>query len=433
MKKILISMALLLCAGTIMAQDKEAMKLVQKEAKALVGEAEKIAKTLSAKVADKSATEDEQISENKKIQALLRKAIKSGGIAENKLGETYKMYSEAALAPHNLMLAHASNKEPFDTAFFYTNLKALTTAIQGEVKNTKVTKGESGNEKYINSKIDNLAKCGLYYIYAAQFNGAIKQYDKALEAYEIAMSYTNRYPEVASMVKLPVSNEQIAYYAFTVAKDAKNYDKMDELYEQAIQFEQGALGIKQMRAMSYLERGDSTAWAGYIRDITIKEPKANQDFMSSLIAYYLNKDKTEGTAELIKYCDDVIAIDPSIYVAHYGKAYQLFEGEKYDEALQAYLKCTELDPGKYDSWFQAGLCKYKPALALNSKVSSIKNQTEAKTQLAAVKKMLEEAIPYFEKARECVPDDPSKWAYELRTCYNAAGQTDKAEEMDKLM
>ena len=55
------------------------------------------------------------------------------------------------------------------------------------------------------------------------------------------------------------------------------------------------------------------------------------------------------------------------------------------------------------------------------------------TGLEETKKMFGEAIPYFEKARECTPDEPQKWAYELKQCYSVTGQAAKAAEMDKLL
>lgn len=436
MKKIIFSMALCLSVSTIMGQvDKAALKQAQKEAKALMSEAKKIDDAITEKINGKTATEEEIISECKKGQALIRKAIKSEAIAENKLGEAYKISADFALHPHNVLLNHAVNKEPFDTAFFYSNLKIMTNALQGELKNTKVTTGETGNENYLKSKAMNLAQCGDYYIYAAQFNTESGRYDKALESFEIAMNYANLYPEVADKAKLRIPNEQIAYYAYHTAHDAKMYEKMDELYDQAILFAEGAVGTKQVKVASYLERGDSVAWANYLREMTIKEPKANEDYIQMLIAYYLKKEKEGETGSnlLLPYIDEIIAKEPNILIANYGKAYSYFEKEKYDEAFEAYKKCTEIKSDYYDAWYQCGLCKYRKALALNATVSNIKNQVEAKKTLEKTKGLFGEAIPFFEKARECAPNEPQKWAFELRQCYSVTGQTAKAEEMDKLL
>lgn len=436
MKKIMLSMALFLSVGSIMGQvDKAALKALQKEAKTQVAEAQKINDAITAKINEKTATEQEIMTECKKAQALIRKALKGGGIAENKLGEAYKIYAETTFQPHNLLLHHAVNKEPFDTAFFYSNLKNMTDALQGEVKNTKITKGEAGNEAQIKNRKDLLAQCGDYYIYAAQFNSDMGKYDKALESFDIAMNYAQKYPEVADKVQLRIPNEQIAYYAFHAAHEGKLYDKMDALYDQAVQFAEGALGTKQVRASSFLERGDSTAWANYLRDLTLSEPKANEDFVQMLISYYLKKDKEAGPESniMMPYVDELLAKDPNILIAQYGKAYKYFESEKYDEAFEAYKKCTEIKDDYYDAWYQCGLCKYRKALALNSTISSIKNQTEAKKALEKTKNLFGEAIPFFEKARECAPDEPMKWAFELRQCYSVTGQAAKAAEMDKLL
>ena len=436
MKKIIISMALLLSVGTIMGQvDKAALKQAKKEAKAQMAEAHKINEAITAKINEKTATEEEILTECKKGQGLIRKALKSGAIDENKLGEAYKLSADLALQPHNGMLGHAAKKEPFDTAFFYSNLKIMTDALQGEIKNTKVTKGEMGNEAYIKGKTYNLAQCGDYYIYAGQFNAECGKYDKAIEAYETAMNYTKKYPEVADQAKLRIPSEQIAYYAFHTAHEGKMYDKMDALFDQAIQFEQGAVGTKQVKVASFLERGDSVAWANYIHEMTVKEPKANEDYIQMLIAYYIKKDKEAGAAgnQMMTYVDEIIAKDPNILIAQYGKAYKYFDSEKYDEAFAAYLKCTELKSDYYDAWYQCGLCKYRQALAMNETVNKIKNRAEAQKALEKTKELFGEAIPYFEKARECAPDEPMKWAFELRQCYSVTGQAEKAAEMDKLM
>ena len=78
MKKIMLSMALLLSVGTIMGQvDKAALKQAQKEAKAQMAEAQKINEAITAKINEKTATEEEIMTECKKAQSLIRKAIKS--------------------------------------------------------------------------------------------------------------------------------------------------------------------------------------------------------------------------------------------------------------------------------------------------------------------------------------------------------------------
>jgi tetratricopeptide (TPR) repeat protein len=131
--------------------------------------------------------------------------------------------------------------------------------------------------------------------------------------------------------------------------------------------------------------------------------------------------------------DEIIAADPQNLLAQYGKGYYFFKKEQYDEAFEAYKKCTEIQDDYFDAWFQCGLCKYRQGIVQNDAIEKKKTEAEKKATKENAKKLFGEAIPYFEKAKDCAPDDPQKWAILLRDCYNATDQKDKAAEMDKLL
>ena len=71
--------------------------------------------------------------------------------------------------------------------------------------------------------------------------------------------------------------------------------------------------------------------------------------------------------------------------------------------------------------------------SLSNCLKGIKNRVKAQETLEKVKKLFGEAIPFFEKARECTPDEPDKWAYELKQCYTVTGNAAQASEMSKLI
>ncbi len=439
MKKVFLALALMLAVSSVSAQTPEekarakaeaaALKAAKKEAKEQVKEAQGVWEALNLQIQEKKATNETILAECKKGQEILQKAIKSGMLEEKRLGETYALSANLAMHPLNIMLQAASDKAPFDTVYFYSNLKYLTDGLHNELKYTKVTTGETGNEAQLKTKRVQLAACGDYYIYAAQFEAACGRYQNALEAYDRAIHYKETYPEVADICKLRISNAQIAYYAFHMAHNAKLYDVMDKYYDQALQFEEGAEGTRQAKVASYLERKDTVAWAKAVHDITIKDPQKNSDLIQILLSYY----QKQGLDKMIVYADEILAIDPAVMIANYGKGYAYFAQEKYDEAFPCYVKCTELKPDYYDAWYQAGLCKFRQALAKNATVSNIKNQVKAKATVEEVKALLRTATPYFEKARELTPNEPQKWAYELKQCYSFTGQAAKAAQMDKLL
>ncbi len=432
MKKIIISLAVLFSVGNIMAQtpeEKAALKEAKKEAKTCLSEAQKIKDEIEPKIQDKSASDAEVLEKYPKAMELVQKAFNTNTIEEKKFGETYKLMVAFAKPVNNILLAKATNKETFDTLLFYNNLKTLTESLHKELKYTKRTTGEYGNEGELKIESMSLAGCAPYYIYAAQFLNAIHRPDMALDSYETAMNYDKLYPEVASLINMPIENSQIAYYAFYTAHDAKMYDAMDKFYDQAVQFAEGAEGVRQVKVMTYLEKGDTIAWANYLREATLKDPANNTDYVQMLLAYY----QKFGMEKMAEYADAILAVDPSLYIANYGKAYVLFATNKYEEAFELYKKCAEIKSDSYDAWYQCGLCKYRQALDLNNTISSMKNRVKAQETLEKTKSLFVEAIPFFEKARECRPDEPDRWAYELKQCYTVTGNAAKASEMSKLI
>jgi hypothetical protein len=432
MKKIIISLAILLSVGNTMAQtpaEKAALKEAKKEAKTCMADAQKIRDAIYPKIADKSAGDPEIMEQCAKGMTAIQKALKTNAIDEKKMGEAYKLVTELSQPVNNILIGYASNNLPLDTLLFYNNLKVLTDGISKELKYTKEVKGEYGNVEYLKSEKIKLANCGVYYIYAAQFLSASNNKALALKAYDEAINYKKIYPEVADLVKMPVEEAQIAYYAYHTAHDAKLFDAMDKYYDKAMEFAEGAEGTKQVKILSFLEKGDTVAWANYVRGETLKAPEKNADYIQMLLSYY----QKQGKDKMVEYADAVLAVDPNLYIANYGKAYGMFSENKYDEAFTLYKKCTDLKPDSYDSWYQCGLCKYRKALDINNTISSIKNQVKAKATLEETKKLFGEAIPFFEKARECTPDEPEKWAYELKQCYSVTGNAAKAAAMSKLI
>jgi len=439
MKKIILSLILVMGTGVAFAQvDKAAAKAAaaaekaaKKEAKAQVASAQKLFDEMMTKLKENAAsmTEDDIMKVSEQGAELANKALASGMVDEKKLGEAYKLQNEFAMRINNILLQKASAQEPFDTVKFYANLKAMTDGIHNELQNTKVTTGEYGNEAYLKGKKTNLANSGDYYIYAAQFENECKRTKNALEAYDFAINYKKKYPEIADICELRIPEPQIAYYAFHAAHEAGMYDQMDKYYETALGFAEGALGTKQVKVQSYLEQGDTAAWANAAKAMCLESPKDNEDLIQILLAYHQKK----GVDQMDAFSDEILAKDPEILIANYGKAYVRFSQKKYDEALPFYVKCTEIKPDYYDAWYQAGLCKYSKAMEMNSTISNIKDQKKAKAVLEQTKGLFGEAIPYFEKARECAPDEPQKWAFELKQCYSVTGQSAKAAEMDKLI
>ena len=101
------------------------------------------------------------------------------------------------------------------------------------------------------------------------------------------------------------------------------------------------------------------------------------------------------------------------------------------EALPDWLKTRLKEPGRYVVMMFND--DFTPMDFVVEILESIffKSQAEADADVQKnVRSYFEQALPYFEKVRQLVPDDSGKWAYELRTIYNAIGQRDKAKELE---
>ena len=260
MKKILFVLALLVGANTVMAQSAEdkakakaeaaALKAAQKLAKQQMNDAMKLAEELKAKISDTQNPVQEEtiVTDAKTGLMLIDNALSSGYIAEKDLGEAYKTQAYFAMMLHNLNLGKAANHQEFDTISFLPTLIAMTDGLHNELKYTKVVKGETGNENELKQKKDALSRCKDYYVYAGQFESDCKRNDNAVKAYEIALDFTNRYPLVAEIVTSRMNDSKIAYQLYYAGYAAKDFALMDKYYDQAIKFDKGAEGVKQLRA-----------------------------------------------------------------------------------------------------------------------------------------------------------------------------------------
>ncbi len=406
-------------------------KAAIKEAKGHMSDATNLFDALNAKIQNKDiqVSEEEIIEQSKKGLASISKAIESGLIEEKNLGEAYKVSESLALNIHNISVARAAGQTPFDTVQFLPNLITMTDGIYNELKYTKVVKGETGNEKYLEQKKEALKKSKVFFIYAAQFESECQRYDNAMKAYDFAMDYDNKYGSVIKKAECPIEDNQIAYYAYFAAHDAKNFEAMDKYYPTAVTFEKGAEGVKQLVAYKYLEVGDTARWADKVKKQCLEAPAEHVEDIQRLLGFFQSK----GTDKMIAFADEVLAVAPEMKIANYGKGFALFHMKNYEEALKYFEACIKIDETYYDAWYQAGLCKYREAGDLNSTIDGMKDQVKAKKTKEQTVKLFGEAIPFFEGARNCAPDDPNKWAYELKICYKAVGNNAKSVEMDKLL
>lgn len=434
MKKLMIALTLLLTAGMVSAQTPEE-KAAMKEAKAQLTQSMKLrdaAKTaLQSATADKPADMDMVKSNCLEADELIEKAIASGYVDQKKLFDAYFVKDEANTFLLNIEFGKYQNHEEVDEAFF-------TDALN------KACDGMSGVLKYGNPKDDiqagvmkaektKLAKCQVYYALLVQMANSKGNSQAVIENCKKYIDYPKAYPEVASLCANPnPSYPQMAYYICAMAFNLKDWKTLAEYTPLAKTFDDPDAQnfMEAAGAQALLQQGDTAAWISNMREKIAKDPTSEENEMNiqNLMAFY-----AKNPAELGKFCDEILAVAPESKLANYGKGYCLFAESKYADALVYYKKAVETDPNYLDANIQCGLCLFNIADANNRTIAGKRYKTQAEADADVQKNVrayFEEALPYFEKVRELVPDDSSKWAYELRTIYNAIGQKDKAKELE---
>ncbi len=213
-----------------------------------------------------------------------------------------------------------------------------------------------------------------------------------------------------------------AYYNkenWTKAADyAEKALKCDDVKENAEQYLVSAL-TKNLKT-----KADTIAYLKRLNDI-------NADKYMGQIASMYNAIGEKELSE--KILNDAIAKDPNNKMAYAIKGENAMNAKNYDEAIKSFKKTVEIDPSWVQVWFNLGVCASSKGFDLNESLSS--NGRISAENDAKVKDVLKEAVGYYEKVRELDPtrEKVSNWPYQLRMLYNALGETEKANEISKML
>lgn len=397
MKKILCSIALMLAVSTAFGQD----KLVRKA---------------------QSLIEENKLDE---AQTVLTEALTSG--KTNKIALAWDVQGDIYQRIFAAELNKAAAQQPLDTMKFAKNLYACIDAYE------KCNELDEDKEFYQKNK-GNAMKFRTFYMYCGQFFFNNRQYADAFDAYDRWLTYPKTVKLVENepkVLKDSVFDEnQIAYYACLAAYNDKNYKNIEKYIDQAMKYDKELETVRQLRLTTYLEQGDTANWVKSSREFALSGVKA-ETIAQNLLAYYLDK---RDDASAIAFADELLAKDPNSKIGNYSKGVVLFGEEKYSDAVNYFIKTTEIDPTFSDAYYNAGVCYCNIGYALNEEISK-KKMTVAQNnaELKKVKAYYEQALPYFLKVKELEPDNVNRWASRLSTVYYIMGDKAKQKEMDALL
>lgn len=333
-------------------------------------------------------------------------------------------YPDASKAYEAITLASMQkNKVEFSTYTAIVN--ALNDAVKcDEFDNQPNDKGKVA-PKFRKKNADRLANFRSVLINAANETTDPDQKLSLANAY-INSSESPLFAEV-----LKNGDQYIGYAQFFAAAayyNKENWNKAAEYAEKALKFDDVKENAEQYLVSALTKnlktKADTLAYLKKLNDI-------NADKYMAQIASLYNQ---IGEKELSnKILNDAIAANPNNKMAYAIKGENAMNAKEWDEAIKNFKKTVEIDPEFVAVWFNLGVCASSKGFDLNEQLSENGRLTPEND--AKVKDALKEAMGYYEKVRSLDPnrEKVSNWPYQLRMIYNALGETDKANEISKML
>ena len=356
-------------------------------------------------------------------QGLLTQALTSGETKD--MAKAWNLQGDVYQRMFAGELNKAAAQQPMDTAQFCKNLYACIEAYD------KCNEADA-KQQYAAKNKDNLKRFRLFVYYAGVFNLQSGKQLEAFDAFDKWMQYPTAHKLVADDPQIindsTVDKSEVAYYACLAAYQGKNYDSVDKYIQEALNYSKERKTVRQLRMMTLLEKGDTLQWEQVSKEYALEDETIAQN----LLAHYSNKQDNQAA---LAFADELIAADPNNKIANYAKGVVLFGEKKFEEALPFFDKCVEIDPEFVDAYYNAGSCCCNVGSALNDQIGSRKYKTQAdyNKDIEVVKQWYGKAEPYFSKVRELKPDEPGKWAYNLKSIYYVTGNKEKEAEMDVFL
>ncbi|MBF9220337.1 tetratricopeptide repeat protein [Hymenobacter sp. BT662] len=258
-------------------------------------------------------------------------------------------------------------------------------------------------------------------LYGFAFNDAVnsynaKEYDKAISSYKLASQLN------------PQDTTAVLYSAY--AYEAKqDFAGAKASYNQLLGMNYKSVTLySRLLQMARSEKNDAEA-AAVLKQALAAYP-TNKTFMLEDLNMTLASGKGGDALEKITKS---IASDPgnsNLYAVR-GSLYD--QQKKTDLALADYRKAVELDPKNFDAQYNLGVHDFNRGIELVNKSRKMDLKTYqnsgGKKMEADGKKIVEQAIGYFEKALEVSPNEVAVLS-SLQKAYTTVGRNADAEKMN---
>lgn len=411
MKKMMMMVMMAAAATSAFAQDdlvKDAKKIFAK------GEFDQAAQVLAPALTS-SATVDKAAAWNLQSEIMLGKfsAIQAQEV-EAKVKGTAAPYD--TLGMHNAAIGAIEAALKCDEFDRQPNEK-------GKVK---IRFRKDSQAKLQNTRLA-LINAGLYFYNHKNLDKAVSTWATYLDSAE------DPFFEGVDMSKDSYRSE-IAYYAGLAAYQKKDYVLAEKYANIAAQDPNKAEDASEILLFSKKENlktpADSAAYLAMVKDLHKQKPDEKRYF-NLLMDYYTHANNMNA---LKAWAEEEIGLNAENSMAWALKGEVQMNNREWDAAVESYQKAIEIDPTFVQCIFNAGVCLNSKAIDLKDQLADKKTGGLTKENADKVKAVLGEALKFLERAKEIDPDrEKVNWAYPLYQIYYSLGDTQKSDEMEKLV
>lgn len=335
-------------------------------------------------------------------------------------------YKDASAAFDTYQINAASGKK--DSVNFQSVLNVINDACQADIYDNQPNDKGKVAPKFHKKNVDRLQNLRVLLIVGGQECQEKEDNAGALKYYEsyVNSAFSSLFSEVAGKKDQNAGNvSRVVAFLYAQKEDYATAQKYAEIAMADTASAADTEGIYVAILEKQCKTHDDTL--KYINKL--KEINA-QKYFPQMASLYDRIGEKELAKKLL---DDEIAANPQNKMAWAIKGENAMNARDWEGAIASFKKAIEIDPKWTAVWFNLGVCASSKGFDLNEKYSvngRIKTEDAEKVKAALV-----EAKDYFEKVKELDPDRKviANWPQQLRMIYNAIGETQKAEEITKML
>ena len=227
------------------------------------------------------------------------------------------------------------------------------------------------------------------------------------------------------------------FYTCLVANELKDYPTVVKYASYGKEDKEYGMGNMELISTAYKAMGDTVKWVASLQEGIQKYP-SDAFFFGNLIDYYSSNNKYD---EAMNFADNMLAKDPENVFNLFVKGYLYLNMKQYDNALEYYNKAIEAEkkisdpkmPQSARCYSDMGMIYSLQAQDYSEKATTDINDPQYQKDQVVLKEFYEKAKTCYEEARKLAPEQKDLWLNGLHRTYYNLKMEPELLEIEKLM